>query len=117
MITPIEPRCKEKCLPMIQPRFTRIPFVWYQRILFPKKKVLPHKDNANGWEDFLSLKDLYEGVGEYAKAVLADENYIQELCYVGEKKSHMRWDEFEIRLTNTFAIFDKDTGRQVHTDK
>ena len=29
----------------------------------------------------------------------------------------MWWDEFEIRLTNVFAIFDKGAGRQIHTEK
>ena len=29
----------------------------------------------------------------------------------------MWWDEFEVRLTNAFALVDKDAGRQVHTDE
>ena len=29
----------------------------------------------------------------------------------------MWWDEFEVCLTNAFAIVDKDAGRQVHTDE
>ena len=29
----------------------------------------------------------------------------------------MWWDEFELRLTNAFAIVDKDAGCKVHTDE
>ena len=65
----------------------------------------------------MSLKYFYEGVGANAKAVLEAENDIQELYYEGEKKPHMWWDEYEIRLTNAFAIVDRDAGRHVHTDK
>ena len=28
----------------------------------------------------------------------------------------MWWDKFEINLTNTFAVIDKNSGRQVHND-
>ena len=38
------------------------------------------------------------------------------MFYVGEKNLHMWWDEFEARLTNAFAIIDKDAGRAIHTD-
>ena len=82
-----------------------------------EQKVFPYKDNANCLEDLLDLKDFYEGVGENAKSVLAAENNIQELFYAGKKKPRMWWDELEIRLTNVFAIIDKDAGRQVHTDE
>ena len=81
------------------------------------KKVFAHKDNTNGGWDFLDFKDFYEGVEENAKAVLSAKNNIQELFYAGEKKPHMWWDEFEIRLSNAFAIVDKDAGRKVHTDE
>ena len=38
------------------------------------------------------------------------------IFYLGEKRPDMWWDEFEARLTNTFAIVDKDAQRQVYTD-
>ena len=82
-----------------------------------EQKCLPHMDNSNGREDFLALKDLYEGVWGNAKAVLAAKNDIQELYYAGEKKPHIWWDEFEIRLTTAFAIVDKDAGCQVQKDE
>ena len=28
----------------------------------------------------------------------------------------MWWDKFEVKLTNDFAVIDKNIGRQVHTD-
>ena len=82
-----------------------------------EQKVLLYNDNTNYRENFLALKDLYEGVGANDKAVLAAESDIQEMFYAGENNPHMLWDEFEIRLTNAFEIVDKDAGRQVHTDK
>ena len=82
-----------------------------------EQKVFPHKDNANGREYLLDLKDFYEGVGANSKAILSADNNIQEVYYAGKKKPHMWWDEFEIRMTNAFAIDDKDVGSQVHTDK
>ena len=81
-----------------------------------EQKVLPYKDAANGRLDFTALKEFYEGVGANSKAVLQAERDLQSLFYLGEKKPHMWWDEFEVRLTNAFAILDKDAGRQVHTD-
>ena len=65
----------------------------------------------------MSLKDLYERVGSNPKAILAADNDIQELYYAGEKKPHIWWGEFEIRLTNEFVIVDKDAGCQVHTEE
>ena len=82
-----------------------------------EQKVLPQKDHLNVWEDLLAPKYFYEGVGLNANSILAAENDIQELFYAVEKKPHMWWDEFDIRLTHSFAISNKDAGRQVHTDK
>ena len=67
--------------------------------------------------DFNALVEFYEGVGANAKATLAAETNIQDMFYAGEKPPHMWWDEFDVRLTNAFAIVDKDAGRQVHTDE
>ena len=35
-----------------------------------EQKVFPNKDDTNGGEDFLSIKDFYEGVGLNAKSIL-----------------------------------------------
>ena len=82
-----------------------------------EQKILPHKDANNGRIDFMALKGFYEGVGTNAKSTLKAETDLMELFYAGEKKPHMWWDEFEIRLTNAFALVDKDAGRVVHTDE
>ncbi|MCP4745298.1 MAG: hypothetical protein GY874_04025, partial [Desulfobacteraceae bacterium] len=82
-----------------------------------EQKILPHKDLNDGRIDFMTLKEFYEGVGANAKATLKAETDLQDLFYAGEKKPHMWWDEFEVRLTNAFAVVDKDAGRQVHTDE
>ena len=82
-----------------------------------EQKILPYKDQNDERVDYNALVEFYEGVGANAKATLAAETDIQEMFYAGEKPPHMWWDEFEVRLTNAFAIVDKDAGRQVHTDE
>ena len=83
-----------------------------------EQKILPHKDRNNGRVDYMALKEFYEGVGANAKATLKAENDLQDFFYAGEKKPHRWWDEFEVRLTNAFAlVLDKDAGQQVHTDE
>lgn len=81
-----------------------------------EQKILPFKDQSHSRVDFNALKDFYEGVGANVKAVLEAETDLQEMFYSGEKRPVMWWDHFELRLTNAFAIVDKDTGRVVHTD-
>ena len=84
---------------------------------FAEQKVLPFKDDNNGRMDFIALRDFYEGVGVNARATLSTEADLQDMFYAGEKPPHMWWDKFEIRLTNTFAVVDKEAGRQVLTDE
>ena len=79
-----------------------------------EQNILPHQDNTNVGEDFLALKYFYEGIGANAKTVLAAKNNIQELYYTGKKKPNMWWDEFEISMTNAFAIVDKDAAWQLN---
>ena len=81
-----------------------------------EQKLLATKDQADGRADFIILKAFYEGVGANSKSLAAAEKDINDLFYLGEKKPHMWWDEFEARLTNAFATIDKDAGRAVHTD-
>ena len=82
-----------------------------------EQKVLPFKDDNNGRLDYIALRDFYEGVGTNARATLSAEANLQDMFYAGEKPLHMWWDEFKIRLTNAFAVVDKEAGRQVHTDE
>ena len=82
-----------------------------------EQKIFPYNDNVNVQEEFLALKDFYKGVGTNSKATISADNDIQELFYTGEKKPHVWWDESEIRLNNSFAIIDKDAGRQIHTNE
>ena len=56
----------------------------------------------------MALKYFYEGVEANSKAVSATENDILGLFYAGEKKPHIWWNTFDIRLTNVFEIVDKD---------
>ena len=82
-----------------------------------ENKILPYADLNNGRRDYQALKDHYEGVGATAKAIVKSEDDLQNLFYAGEKKPHMWWEEFEMRLTVAFATIDKHEGRQVHSDE
>ena len=82
-----------------------------------EQKVLPFKDDNNGRLDFITLRGFYEGVGANARATLSAEADLQDMFYAGAKPPHIWWDEFEIRLTNAFAVVDKEAGRQVHMDE
>ena len=81
-----------------------------------EQKVLPIKDQSDGRLAFTTLKDFYKGVGINSKSVLNAERNLSSLFYLGEKKPHMWWDEFEACLVNAFVTFDKDATRQVHTN-
>ena len=50
------------------------------------------------------------------KAVLTANKDFQDIFYGSENPPHMWWDKFEVKLTNTFSVIDKNAGRQVHTD-
>ena len=80
-----------------------------------EQKILPFKDTFDGRRAFLALRDFYEGVGSNAVSIIAAEKDLRDLFYTGERQPHMWWDEFESRLTNAFAVIDKDAGRIVHT--
>ena len=82
-----------------------------------EQKVLPYKEENNGRLDFVALRDFYEGVGATTRATLSAEADLQEMFYTGKKPPHMWWDEFEIMLTNAFAVVDKEAGRQVNMDE
>ena len=64
--------------------------------------------------DFIALKKHYEGVGVRAIDILKADKIIQYLFYSGEKKPHMRWDEFERQLIDAFNTYDWHEKRSVH---
>ena len=55
-------------------------------------KVFSYKDNANGREELLTLKDFYEGLGANAKFLPAAENDIKQLFDSVKNNPHMRWE-------------------------
>ena len=81
-----------------------------------ENKIQAISAERNGRRDFQLLCEHYEGVGVNATAVVKAEDDINNLYYSGEKKTHMWWSEFETRLTNAFALVDKEAGRAVHTE-
>ena len=81
-----------------------------------ENKILPYLAQANGRVDFIALKEHYEGVGSNAKSVLRAEDDILQMFYMGEKKPHMWWEEFETRLSTGFAVIDKKEGYQVYSN-
>ena len=57
-----------------------------------EQKVFPNKDNENGREELLTLKDFYEGLGANAKFLPAAENDIKQLFDSVKNNPHMRWE-------------------------
>ena len=80
-------------------------------------KLLPFQDDKNGRLDFQALKDHYEGVGINAIDILKADKIIKNLYYMGEKKPHMWWDEFEKQLTFAFTTYDKKEQRNVYSEE
>ena len=76
-----------------------------------EQKILPYKESSDGHIDFMALKKYDKGVGANSKSILTSERNLQDIFYSGEKPPHMWWDGFEARITNAFAIIDKDTAR------
>ena len=66
--------------------------------------------------DFIVLKNHYDGAGVHAIDIVKAYNIIQDLFYLGEKKLHMWWDEFETQLTDAFNTYDWHEKRSVHSD-
>ena len=64
----------------------------------------------------MALKDHYEGVGVHAVNGVQADKVLKGLFYSGEKKSHMRWDEFERQLTNEFNTYNCLEKRSVHSN-
>ena len=81
-----------------------------------ESKITSHGGNQNGRDDFIALKEHYEGVGINSVEVNKAENIIANLFYSGEKKPHMWWAEFEKVLNRSFAIVQKAENRAVHSN-
>ena len=78
-------------------------------------KIMIHEPHNDGCRDFIVLKEHYEGVGINSIDVAKAERIIASTFYVGEKKPHMWWAEFEKRLTWAFNTIDKHEGREVYS--
>ena len=79
-------------------------------------KIIAHGATNDGREDFMSLKNHFEGVGINALEITKAEQIINNLFYSGEKKPHMWWAEFEKELSQAFAICQRVEHRQVHSN-
>lgn len=80
-----------------------------------ESKIQAHAQQANGRLDFIALKEHYEGVGINAIDVVYAEKILDTLFYLGEKRPHMWWEEFERQLTSAFTTIDRKEQRQVHS--
>ena len=57
-------------------------------------KMLPYTEYNNGRLGYKALQEHYEGIGVQPISVTKAEKTLESLFYSGEKKPHMRWDEF-----------------------
>ena len=73
-------------------------------------KVQPHVAMSNDRLAWKALVDHYEGVGVHSINILKADDVFDSLYYIGEKKSHMWWNEFERQLTEAFVVYDKKKG-------
>jgi hypothetical protein len=78
-------------------------------------KLLEFEGQNNGRLDYIALKDHYEGVGLHALDITKAESVLSNLHHGGEKKPHMRWEEFEKQRTSAFTTYNKREGRIVHS--
>ena len=77
-------------------------------------KITSHGHDNNGLEDMKSLTEHYEGVGIHSTEISTAEKGIDLLFYNGEKRPHMWWAHFELRLVSAFAMlveFGIDKGK------
>ena len=79
-------------------------------------KIRSHQNQGNRRDDFMALKDHYEGVGFHAIAVTRAEDTISSMYYSGEK-FQMNWEKFERELNLAWATIDKKEGRVVYSDE
>ena len=80
-------------------------------------KIQPHIATANGRLAWEALVAHYEGVGVHSVDILKADEVFDTLYYIGEKKPHMWWDEFERQLTGAFTAYDKKEGQTVYSNE
>ena len=77
--------------------------------------ILQSMNERHGRNAFLALKTHYEGEGLHAVDIMDADRTIHGTFYTGEKPT-MNWSIFERRLKKAYAAYDKDEGREVHSD-
>jgi hypothetical protein len=83
-----------------------------------KQRFKVHSESNDGRETFRRLVERYEGVGIHALDIREAVEVIRTLFYAGKiKPPHMRWSEFEKRLTRAFNAYVNREGRIVHYDE
>ena len=78
---------------------------------------MTHVATTNGRLAWTALLDHYQGVGVHSINILKVYDVFDTLYYVGEKKPHMWWDEFECQLIESFVAYDKKEGRVVYSNE
>jgi hypothetical protein len=81
-----------------------------------ESKLSAIADQNDGRQDFLTLKDHYEGIGVNALDVTRADRLLETLFYSGEKKPNMWWTLFEKLLNEAFTIYNRKEGREVHSE-
>ena len=72
---------------------------------------------TDGRIDYQALVNHYEGVGVHAINIMKSEAMLKGLFYIGEKKPHMWWEEFEKQPASAFVAYEKHEKRQVRLNK
>ena len=80
-------------------------------------KVQTYLQALDGRQDFQALVEHYEGVGIHSLDITRADRILKSLDYLGEKKPHMWWTQFEIELNFAFNAYQKKEGRVVHSEE
>ena len=101
------PHSLEEFLIPMNPKYISISSDLYLKNQLLKKKLLLHKDAADGPVYYFAIQEFYEREGGNEKGVLTSKKDFQEIFYGGK---------FEVKLTNAFSVLDKNSDHHVHTD-
>ena len=61
--------------------------------------------------------DHFEGIGIHSFDIVRADRILKSLDYLGEKKPHMWWTQFEIELKFAFTTYQKKEGQIVHSEE
>ena len=81
-----------------------------------ESKIQTHLNAHDGRRDFQALVEHYEGVGIHSIDIVRADRILKSLDYIGEKKPHMWWTQFDIELNFTFTTYQNKEDSSVHLE-